>query len=181
MAASSQYKLIIGLGNPGEDYKDTYHNVGLLFLDHFFDDAKFKVYKNFMYAKVGNAVVVKPLTFMNDSGKAVSLAIKHFKTNTKELLIIHDDSDIELGKYKVSVGRGGAGHKGVESIIKAVGTNEFTRLRIGVRRENKNRRMKAGNFVLRKICKGDLISLKKTFKNISKESGLALERNGKPY
>lgn len=178
MAAS---KLIVGLGNPGKDYQNTYHNIGCMFLDYLFDSAKFKVYKNFEYLKIGNVVVVKPLTFMNESGAAVASAVRYFKAKTNELLIIHDDSDIELGKYKISAGRGSAGHKGVKSIIKAVGTKDFARLRIGVRREANPpslnlpagkaglRRARASDFVLKKISKIDRLLLNSAFERIARE------------
>lgn len=160
------YSLLIGLGNPGEDYKNTYHNIGFLFLDRIAAENKFKVYKNFEYVKIGDAVVIKPRTFMNESGEAVKSALKHFKKDGNDILVIHDDSDIEFGKYKLSVSRGSAGHKGVESIMEKLGSKKFARLRVGVRKETgagrekadmprrslrREARIKAGRFVLKKM------------------------------
>src|SRR3989338_7549282 len=80
-----------------------------------------------------NTILAKPQTFMNNSGKAVkSLLSKHKILNTKYLVVVHDDIDIPLGQVKVSVNRGSAGHKGVESIIESLGTKDFTRIRIGI-------------------------------------------------
>jgi|SRR3989344_7828127 len=156
MAASFTYKIIVGLGNPGKEYKNTYHNAGLLFLDRLVAKNEFKAYKNFEYVKIGETVVVKPLIFMNESGETVKSALKHFKKEEGDMLVIHDDSDIEFSEYKLSFGCGSAGHKGIESIIKALGTKEFARLRIGVRKETKSRREKAGEFVLKKMGENDL-------------------------
>ncbi len=163
-------RLIVGLGNPGGEYDQTYHNVGFSFLGHLTDGLSPPRWqavkgKNFKYSELNNSILIKPLVFMNDSGKAVKAALKYFSTKTKikpqEILIIHDDSDIELGKYKLSFGRGSAGHRGVQSIIKALGSDQFWRLRIGIRKINL--RKKAGDFVLKKISPVDRRVLEKTF------------------
>jgi len=100
---------------------------------------------------------------MNESGKAVKEAVKYFRAKPEEILIIHDDSDIELGKYKISFGRGSAGHQGVESIIKSLGTKNFWRLRIGIRR---TKRKKAGEFVLKKITPADKLVWERLFSDL---------------
>lgn len=149
-------KLIVGLGNPGKEYEKTYHNAGFLAIDFFAD----------------NPPISRPLksdTYMNLSGGFVKKALKKYKANPEELLIVHDDSDIEFGKYKLSFGRGSAGHKGAESIIKSLGTKNFWRLRIGIGKKLKAdfpakvRKMKAGDFVLKKITKTDMEILEKVF------------------
>ena len=114
---------------------------------------------------------------MNESGRAISAAIKYFKIKPEEILIVHDDSDIEIGKYKISFGRGSAGHNGVESIIKSLKTKDFWRLRIGIRpniRINQskisiNQRLKASAFVLKKISKKDLKILEKVFEEAAQK------------
>ncbi len=166
-------RLIVGLGNPGGKYDRTYHNVGFSFLGHLTEDAPSHWQavkgKNFEYSELGNFILIKPLVFMNDSGKAVKAALKYFSNKTKikpqEILIVHDDSDIELGKYKLSFGRGAAGHRGVESIIKTLGSDQFWRLRIGIRKMNL--RKKAGDFVLKKISPVDRRILEKIFRAIN--------------
>ncbi|MEE8131931.1 MAG: aminoacyl-tRNA hydrolase [Candidatus Paceibacterota bacterium] len=159
-------KLIIGLGNPGSQYTLTYHNVGFLAVDY--------LTKNLINSKL---VIIKPKTFMNKSGKAVAEAKKRFKVKSEEILIIHDDSDIELGKYKFSFGRGSAGHKGIESIIKALKTKNFWRLRIGIRSKKvglsaEARRAKAEDFVLKKITKKDLLIFNEVFSNAKNSNSL---------
>ncbi len=167
-------RLIVGLGNPGKEHKKTYHNAGFLFIDFLLENqnynSKFKNGKYFNYLKIDENILIKPKTFMNESGKAVKEAIKHFKAKPEELLIVHDDSDIELDKYKISFGRGSAGHRGVQSIIDALNTKNFWRLRIGIGKKKGDKRQttikKAGEFVLKKISKEDLKILEKVFKEI---------------
>ncbi|KKR55688.1 MAG: Peptidyl-tRNA hydrolase [Candidatus Curtissbacteria bacterium GW2011_GWA1_40_24] len=154
-------KLIIGLGNPGEKYEKTYHNAGFLAIDFLIENHS-----------ISNLLspISKPLksnVFMNQSGGFAAKTIKKFGVKPTELLIIHDDSDIELGDYKISFGRGSAGHNGAESVIKALKTKNFWRLRIGIRPKKtaKSPRLKAGEFVLKKITKKDLEILNTVFEN----------------
>lgn len=131
--------IIVGLGNPGRKYKNTRHNVGFQIIDEF---AKENYFPEFRLSKKSNVllseniingkkiILAKPQTFMNDSGKSVKTLFSFYKP--KELIIVHDDIDLPLGKIRISKNRGSAGHKGVESIIKEIGTKDFTRFRIGV-------------------------------------------------
>jgi len=158
-------KLVIGLGNPGKEYEKTYHNVGFLAINYL---TKNPLISNFQFPI---SKLLKSDVFMNQSGNFVKAALKKYKIKPEELLIIHDDSDIELGKYKLCFGRGSAGHKGVQSIIDALNTKNFWRLRIGIRREltqNKRKvaRTKASELVLKKITKRDLEILEKVFEEI---------------
>ncbi len=158
-------KLIIGLGNPGSDYENTYHNAGFLALKHLSENAPetdWRQAKNFSYFKTNRFIFVKPEEFMNGSGNAVKEALKYFKSKKSELLLIHDDSDLESGKWKLSFGRGAAGHRGVESAIASVNSPDFWRARIGVR----NRKGKAGDFVLKKISPINRKNLALTFREL---------------
>jgi len=160
-----QLKLFIGLGNPGREYVHTYHNVGHSFID--FLNAKRCALRDLLKSPV----------YMNESGRFVVQELKREGVKPEELLTIHDDSDLELGEFKLSFGRGSAGHKGVQSIIDALKTKNFWRLRIGVRnagglvRRSPNeallrqrlRRAKAGDFVLKKIAKSDAAVLERVF------------------
>lgn len=143
-------KLVIGLGNPGKEYEKTYHNVGVLFIDY--------LVKSRAYCQL-----LKSDVYMNQSGNFVKAALKKYNFKPEEILIVHDDSDIELGKYKISFGRGSAGHRGVESIIKSIGIKNFWRLRIGIRKEKKK---KAADLVLKKINKKDLEIFEKVFQSV---------------
>ena len=135
-------KLIIGLGNPGEKYKKTRHNVGFMAVDAIankfpFDSAQGKQLKFNAEISEGaingeKIILVKPQTFMNESGKAVKAIMDYYKIGIADIIVIHDDLDIALGKYKIVQNRTSAGHKGVQSIIDNLGTKDFTRVRIGI-------------------------------------------------
>ena len=138
-------KLIIGLGNPGKQYEKTRHNAGFLFADYFFekylDEFGFSDWKldkklksEISIGKTGKTkiILLKPQTFMNLSGKAVSAAVKYYKVKLENIFIAHDDIDLLLGKYKISVGSSSAGHNGAQNIIDVLGSKDFSRIRIGV-------------------------------------------------
>ena len=132
--------IIVGLGNPGEEYDATRHNTGRMALDQFAKSLKFNDWREDKKAKAHvasgmvertAAVLVAPDTFMNKSGAAVSKFVKSQKA-AERLVVINDDLDLPLGSIKLSFNRGSGGHKGVESIQRAVKTKKFTRVRIGV-------------------------------------------------
>jgi len=153
---SGNIKVIIGLGNPGDEYTDTYHNAGYLFIDYLEANSSLPKQK-----------LIKSESFMNESGSYVAELIKRWKiAKPEETLVVHDDSDLLLGKYKFSFGSGSAGHKGVESIIKTLGTKDFWRLRIGIRRPEAGIRQKAEKIVLKKISAKDNEILEETFAKI---------------
>ena len=158
-----EIKLVIGLGNPGREYENTYHNVGHLFVDFLASEASFKKEKYFKYADSKRPALTKSSSFMNQSGGAVASAKRHFKTKADEILVVHDDSDIPLGSFKLSFNRGAAGHRGIESIIRSLRTNKFYRLRIGIRPQNERTRKKASEFILKKIGAKEKKILKELF------------------
>ena len=202
---STKIKLIIGLGNPEPKLQNTYHNVGHLFVDYLAElltAPKFKKQrlKHFEFSKTTNQTLIKTTTHMNNSGSAVRKSLQFFSTQPKETVIAHDDSDIILGNYKIEFGRGAAGHKGVESIIKSLKTKDFWRIRIGIRPRPASaqdysrtkaglsadlsaksvrqrtetagaRRAKAGEFVLKKISSANKKILDETFQEIEKITG----------
>ena len=135
-------KLIIGLGNPGKKYEKTRHNFGFLVLDALLQDLapleKTSWQKdkkiNALIAKINDLILIKPQTMMNNSGVAVAKIAHFYKIKLKDIWIIHDDIDLPLGKIKIVQARGAAGHKGVESIIKELGSEEVTRFRLGIGR-----------------------------------------------
>ena len=136
------FKLIIGVGNPGKKYQNTHHNAGYLFVDYL-ESQKSKV----------KSQMLKTNVYMNKSGSFIKKALKKFNVNPEELLIVHDDSDILLGEYKLSLERGAAGHHGIENIILTLKTKKFWRLRIGIRPNAPQGmpRLKAGQFVLKPV------------------------------
>jgi PTH1 family peptidyl-tRNA hydrolase len=130
--------------------------VGVLAVEWMTRDSEFRPYKGlFSYCKVGIKIFVRPLVFMNESGIAVKEAMRVFKAKPENIVIIHDDSDIAVGNVKYSQGGGSAGHKGIRSIVDHLKTNEFARVRIGIREKDEERRKKAEDFVLSPITAKD--------------------------
>ena len=162
--------LVVGLGNPGEKYENTRHNVGFLALDTLAKDHEFPKFalskKHSSLISEGvlgqkKTILAKPQTFMNNSGAAAkSLYAKYKIQDTKYMIVIHDDIDIPLGKVKISANRGSAGHKGVESIIQALGTKNFTRVRIGIQ-PTKGKPKDIETFVLKKFARVELPTLQR--------------------
>lgn len=133
--------LIAGLGNPGQEYRDTRHNVGFMALDRMAArlDVKFmRVEFKAMVVKTDlegrRLILAKPHTYMNLSGQAVGSLVKYYKIPLEQLLIVYDEIDLPLGMLRLRPGGGSAGHKGMKSIAEKLGTQEFPRLRIGVGR-----------------------------------------------
>ena len=151
--------LIIGLGNPGEKYKNTWHNLGFLALNELSKKLclpDFKLSKKFEAETTEGVlneekiILAEPQTFMNNSGKSARLLNKIYKTPPENIIIAHDDIDLPFGKIKISKGKSSGGHKGVESIIKSLGTEDFIRVRIGILPE-KGKPKNVEDFVLKKI------------------------------
>ncbi len=180
MESQGIIRIIAGLGNPGPQYEWTYHNAGALAASHLLE-AHSKAWarsasRTFAYARFPRFTLVRPLVFMNESGGAIKAALSRFKAKPEELLVIHDESDLGLGDAKFSFNRGAAGHRGVRSVIDALGVKRFWRLRIGVRpmgevertgrtglADDVRRRVKAGDFVLKQITARDKEKLYRAF------------------
>jgi PTH1 family peptidyl-tRNA hydrolase len=138
--ATTAIRIVAGLGNPGKDYSGTRHNAGFWFVDRllaqtgggFSRDSKLQC----DCARLRNAAldirVIKPLTYMNESGRAVGQALNYFKLQPEELLVVHDEVDFPPGIIRLKQGGGHGGHNGLRSVIAHLGTNAFIRLRVGV-------------------------------------------------
>ncbi len=131
--------LFCGLGNPGEKYKYTRHNFGFLVLDTFAKkhNLSFKIYQDLkteIALYEDKALLLKPLTYMNLSGKAVKIWIEKENIPLEKLLVIYDDADLPLGKIKILSKGGAGGHKGMLSIIESLGNSNFPRMRLGIGR-----------------------------------------------
>lgn len=134
--------LIVGLGNPGLQYVDTRHNVGFMLLDYFARENRISFTESSRWngltvkTAFGNqpAVLLKPLSFMNLSGSSVAAVAHFYKISTDNIIVIHDDLDMELGRIKIVAGGGDGGHKGVRSCIEHLGTSDFPRVKIGIGR-----------------------------------------------
>lgn len=160
--------LLIGLGNPGGQYENTRHNVGRETLMRWAkknDLPNFELNKklNALVAKDKKCAIVLPETFMNRSGNAAGTAARFFKVKPKNIIVLHDDADLEFSRTKLSFNRHAAGHKGVESVKRALKSWEFWRLRIGIQ---KKKRVDAMKLVLQKFSPAEEVVFKKTQKKI---------------
>ena len=159
-------KLIIGLGNPEDKYRNTRHNVGFVAVDHFAKSKnvtfKFDKYSNSEIAELiedgGKIIIVKPQTFMNLSGVAVKYLLENYppvgdhpkgdKLPAANLLVVHDEIDLPFGEIRIQKNISSAGHKGVQNIIDSLGTQDFARLRIGIESREDKARPETEKFVL---------------------------------
>lgn len=131
-------KIVVGLGNIGERYRHTRHNVGFRLVEKLAAGESFREDKTqeALICRKGNILLIKPTTFMNESGRAVRKIMDFYKIGAEDLVLIHDDLDIELGDYKIQLGKGPKVHNGVSSVEDTVQTTNFWRLRVGVDSRN---------------------------------------------
>lgn len=168
-------KLIIGLGNPGDDYEFTRHNFGHLVVDHFAQKNKLKWKKHkdlqaeITDLKIGleKIILAKSLTFMNESGQAVAHLKKFFKLKTEDIIVVYDDLAFNFGTLKIAYDRSAGGHNGLASIIQYLKSQKFTRIRLGIGPQTGV----AEKFVLQKFN----LTQKKQLPKIIDTSQLALE------
>jgi PTH1 family peptidyl-tRNA hydrolase len=169
-------KLFIGLGNPTKQYENTRHNTGFIILDEIknaFSFPEFKLNKKFnAEISEGNIdgekiILAKPQTYMNLSGQSAAAIMTFYKISTEELIVIHDDLDIELGSFKISPDSSAGGHNGIISIFETLGTQKIKRVRVGIEgSEKKKERIVPGDvFVLQPFSGEELIAIK----NLSEE------------
>ena len=127
--------IIVGLGNPGKQYSNTKHNFGFWVLDRFVENSSliFKAGKgDYLIAKKDDLICIKPTTFMNDSGNALLDLKQYFKIESADFLVIYDDIDLSLGNLRLKESGGSGGHKGIDSIIYQLKSDNFNRLRMGI-------------------------------------------------
>lgn len=174
-------KLIIGIGNPDEQYQGTRHNIGFMFLDYlakkidandFTEDKKANALVSKSKIEKTPVILGKPLSYVNKSGEVVSKLARLYKVKPADVVIVQDDLDIEFGSFKNSFDKNSGGHKGIESIIKSLRTKKFYRLRIGVsvkalqkarQESDKKRDAFVMDFVLAKFSPKDQDVIKKMF------------------
>lgn len=151
-------KLIIGLGNPGEEYKNTRHSVGYMVVDEL---NKTKLPKDF--------VVKKPDTFMNDSGSFVLSQCTKYNIQYTDLFIVHDDLDIPLGKFKIQFGRGPKDHNGILDIEEKLGTKDFWRVRVGIDNRPLDNKPMGEVYTLENFTNEEKETLEKVIKEVCKK------------
>ncbi|BDV02123.1 MAG: peptidyl-tRNA hydrolase [Candidatus Hepatoplasma vulgare] len=159
----TKMKLIVGLGNPGERYKNSRHNLGFMIIDYFCKEKGIKISKkkfNGIYERIKENnqeyIILKPMSYMNNSGEVVYLFASYFAIEPKDILIVYDDKDILFNKYKISNKGSSAGHNGVKDILKHLDKDNFTRLRCGIGPVN-NKRIE--DFVMDDFLKKELKEL----------------------
>lgn len=146
-------RLIVGLGNPGARYEGSRHNIGFLVVDRLavehhiqISTTRFKAIFGEGWINSQQVVLLKPMTFMNLSGEAVQRALKFFNSGPENLIVIHDDMDLSLGRIRFKVRGGDGGHLGVRSIVESIGVSSFLRLKVGIGRPPRG--MDAAEYVL---------------------------------
>lgn len=170
-------KLIVALGNPGSKFKNTRHNAGIMILESWFKNQNFNDLANnkkleAIISKNEDLIIAFPKTFMNESGKVVAKISRQMDIKPSNILILHDDSDLFIGEYKMHFKRGSAGHKGVESIMDHLKTEDFWRLRIGIRPKTAGSRQKSEDFVLKKFSLNEL----KVIHNLVEEASESIQK-----
>lgn len=171
--------IIVGLGNPGEEYQETRHNIGRMVTDAFIKAQEFpELEKNGSLKalvsegklKKEKVTVVEPETFMNKSGESVGKLVKSKKA-AENLIVIHDDLDLPIGRMKISFNKSSGGHRGVESVIKAVKTEGFVRVRVGITPATAGGKLKKpvgekliGDFIVAPFKKTEVDEIKKVVK-----------------
>jgi len=188
-------KLIVGLGNPGEKYEKTRHNLGFMIVDRFlkdFESAKNTIWENSTkfksdiaqiewqpkHGKMEKVILVEPKTFMNNSGMAVKIIADFYKITPENIWIINDDIDLPLGSMKIRFGGASAGHRGIESVIEQLGTDKFWRFRMGIgenRELNDSRVKNVDDFVLGVFSGAEKGKLKDLIKRGAKAIEMSLE------
>ena len=166
-------KLIVGLGNPGKEYEGMRHNVGFVVLGALivrFQVSGFGKFQRFdgELARVGDVLLLKPMTFMNRSGVSIKKVMQFYKIKSDDLWVVHDDLDIELGRFKIQKGKGPKQHNGVLSVETELGTKDFWRVRVGV--ENRRDRQVSGEkYVLMKFDEEEKQRLTKVVREVVEE------------
>ncbi|WP_141590244.1 MULTISPECIES: aminoacyl-tRNA hydrolase [unclassified Myxococcus] len=156
-------KLIVGLGNPGREYERHRHNIGFMVVEALLSRARAELNQEKFAAKVGQGTLagervlfVEPQTFMNLSGRSVAEAARFFKVPVEDVLVIHDELDLPLGRLQLKAGGGSGGHNGLKSIVSSLGDEGFIRLRFGIGKpEGPNARERVSGYVLSNFDDGE--------------------------
>ncbi|MFL2840515.1 MAG: aminoacyl-tRNA hydrolase [Pseudohongiellaceae bacterium] len=157
----SEIKLIVGLGNPGQQYRSTRHNAGAMFLESLCDNYKGELKAETKFFGLSGRISINgkdirllfPSTFVNKSGQSVAAILNYFKIDPLEVLVAYDELDLPVGTTRLKKGGGHGGHNGIRDIIKTIGNQNFNRLRIGIGHPGEAR--KVSNYVLSEPSKGD--------------------------
>ena len=172
--------LIVGLGNIGNEYENTRHNVGFMTADKLkedFDFPDFKEKNKYFFTKKGDIIIAKPTTYMNLSGEAVLALSTMYKIKPDDIIVIHDDLDLETGRIKIKQGGSNGGHNGLKSIDKAIGPN-YHRIRIGIDHpRNHTPQIAVVDYVLGKFKAEEKEKIEKAIDTISKNFDKITSKN----
>ncbi len=177
--------IIVGLGNPGDKYKYTRHNVGFIMLDWYLEgkptidcQSKFASHICEIHFAGNKSFFVKPQTFMNSSGEAVREILHFYKAMpNRDVLVVHDEKDLPFGTTRMGAGSSSAGHNGVQSIIDELGTKEFARIRIGIESRDADNQTPTDAFVLQEFTPEELKRLKaEVFPKVRDEIDIFLDK-----
>ena len=163
-------QLIVGLGNPGKEYENTRHNIGFMVVDNYLSvsNVNWQLKFNGLYTNIiiNNEKVhfLKPSTYMNLSGRAIKECSNFFKIDVKDILIIHDDLDLPLGKYRLKTNSSAGGHNGIKSVIEELGTTSFARLKVGI---SHNKNFDTKDYVLGKLNSKELEIIKEIYPTLN--------------
>ncbi len=162
-------KLVVGLGNPGKEYRETRHNIGFMVLDNYLGKVswKSKLESQFYMTEINNeqVIFIKPETYMNLSGIAVRKVLKYYDVKIEDILVIQDDLDMELGTYKLKKNSSSGGHNGIKSIISEIKSEEFARLKIGI---GKDERIPVDKYVLARLSTQEMEKITENFEKFNK-------------
>ena len=174
-------KLIVGLGNQGNEYLNTRHNAGFVFIDQFTGGARFSPESKFesLIYRDKDVLFIKPQTFMNESGRAVRKVMDFYKLSANDLILVHDDLDLKLGEYKIQTGIGPKVHNGVSSVETSVPDKNFLRVRLGIDNRGELGRVVSGaDYVLGKFGKEEAEEMEETIEEAADELLVALGLDG---
>lgn len=175
-------KLIVGLGNNGPIYKNTRHNVGFQVIDAIANKMNIKLVKEkfgALYYANDDFILMKPISYMNLSGESVAKIVQFYKINSKDILVICDDLDTELGRAKIKLSNSSGGHNGVKSVIEQIKTPNFYRLKIGIGRPV-NKKIQISDYVLGKFSSKEMETIEQVVEQAS-EAAISIIYNGINY
>lgn len=160
-------KIVFGLGNIGKKYENTRHNMGFMFLDYLYPNVCYKNRFDGMYTEIfvnnEKVLLVKPCKYMNLSGEVVLNYVNYYKVSLDDILVIHDDLDTELGRFKLTYDHSSGGHNGIKNIFNNINSNSYLRLKLGISKDkNKN----TIDYVLGRFSKSELNLINLTFNKL---------------
>lgn len=160
-------KLIVGLGNPGNDYKNTRHNVGFMIIDSYLGTVSWSKKFNGLYYETNingeKYIFLKPQTYMNLSGFSVSSFVNFYKIDIKDILVIHDDLDLPIGRFRLKINSSSGGHNGIKDIISSLHSDAFARVKIGI---SNDKTKDTKDYVLGNFSKSELSLIEANFNAI---------------